>query len=244
VVIPWELVLLENSFMKKFFESLPESVKETLKVITPLIVLVILSILVGKFGVSRIVGVREQISKVQEEENVLTSKLTVLKSLSESAVKNVSLVTMAFPGSNPSITTVSQLKNIALKNGVIVTGIKSTGSSASSNDIFSADTTFQTTGTRSAIMAFLKNIEEIAPLTRVEKVRISENAGLTIANIGTKSYWAPFPKTIPSVTGIVTDLNTSEKQLLVQIMGLIQPTFTNILPSANSGGINAAPFGQ
>ena len=232
--------------MKKYFESLPENIKETTKVVFPLIVIVFLFFLVGKFGVSKIIEVRGKINQSKEIENILTEKLSVLQSVSESFSQGVNLVTLALPEGNPAITAVSQLKNIALKNSVAIASIKSGGSDGGTSGLPFANTTFQVTGPRSGILGFLKNVEEMAPLSKVDKVRISENGGITLANVTVKTYWSAYPKTIPTITQPVANITSSEKQIIGQLTGLIQPTFSNVQPSSGgtSGEISNSPFGE
>ena len=65
--------------------------------------------------------------------------------------------------------------------------------------------------------------------------------GSVQADVNVRSYWATFPKTIPQVTEPITDFTAAEKGILAKVSGLTQPTFTEILPSAE---INPNPFGE
>lgn len=228
--------------MKKYLDSLPENIKETVKVVLPSIVIVILFLTVGKFGISKIVELRGKITLSKESENILNEKLLVLQSVSDSYEKNVSLVTLALPGSSPAITAVSQLKNIAIKNGITLTSIKSGSSGSGTTGLPYANITFQATGARNGVLEFLKNIEEMAPLSKIDKVRISENGGATLANVTVKTYWASYPKTIPTVTQPIANLTLSEKQIISELTKLTLPSFSSVEPS--SGEMNPSPFGE
>jgi hypothetical protein len=228
--------------MKDFINNLSQSTKEMAKVVISLIVIILLSFLVGKFGISNLVDIRNQISDTQKEVTVLTEKLSVLQSLSKTTVESVASVTEALPGSSPALTAISQLENIAAENNVTLTGIKTGAASADISEVVSISTTFQAIGTRDGILAFLKDVETFAPISQVDKVSLSENGGIISANISTKTYWAPFPSTIPTVTQPITDLSVSEKATLIKANALIQPVFSTLAPS--EGGVNTAPFGQ
>ncbi|MGA3292113.1 MAG: hypothetical protein ABSC49_03160 [Candidatus Microgenomates bacterium] len=226
--------------MEDLFKSLPGSVKETLKAILPLSIVIILFFVVGNFGISKINDLRSQIASQEVVKATLTQKLSILQSFSQTT-DTISAAAIAIPETNPLIIASSQLKSIAARDGVSLTNIKSGGSAATSG-LSNVTTTFQVDGTRDSLLTFLNDIETIAPITQVSSARISETGGQATANVTTKTYWAPYPSVIPSVTQPITDLTSSEKQVLTQISSLIQPVFSTLTPSASGG--NTAPFGQ
>ncbi len=228
--------------MKNYTNNLPESYKEIFKVVIPFIVIVVLFVVVGKFGVSQVIGLRSQISDTQTAQTILTEKLSILQSLSQSSVDNVASVTAALPGTNPSLISIYQLKRIAAKNGINIADIKAGSSAVDTSNLSFVNTSFVATGTKEGVMFFLNDIEVLAPITKIDKVKISETGGIETLTMNTKSYWSPFPKTIPNVTQATSDLSSSEKQTLTQINSLLQPPFTSLLPT--SGGNNTTPFGQ
>lgn len=228
--------------MNKYLSGIPEYIKEIVKAVIPLVVVVVLFLIIGKFGISKVSQIRGEIKDAGQKENILTSKLVVLKSFSEVDTNNLGLVTTALPGTNPVIILISQLKSIAAKYSVSLSEIKTAGSNSDSSSLPFILTNFQVMGTRSGIMLFLADIENIAPITQINRVRMSENLGTTSAEVATKTYWAPYPKTIPQVTEIVTDLSASEKKTIQSVSELIQPEFLNT--DNLQGSLNENPFGQ
>jgi len=227
--------------MKKSFDNLPESYKETIKVSLPFIIIVLLFVLVGKFGISQVVALRNQIIKAEKSEKTLTEKLNILKTLSQTPTQYINAVSAALPSSSPTISAISQLKLIAANNSINLSEIKA-GTPTEDAKLSFVNISFLAVGTRENIMNFMKNLENSAPISRIDKIRISESGGIESVNISMKTYWADLPKTIPTVTQPVTDLNASEKQLMLTVSAYLQPTFSAILPS--SGEVNTAPFGQ
>ncbi len=227
--------------MKNIFKGLPESIRQTVSVVIPLLFIIILFLAVGNFGVSKVLGIRDQISSAQNTEKALTQKLNLLQTLSSEVSLKSNIVSSVVPDTNPSLTVISQLKTLAVGYGVVVSAFKSAGGSGSSSDINQATVTFNIDGARAQVFSFLTDIAKIAPITVVDKIKISEIAGNMSGDIEVKSFWVDFPKTIPSVTSPVTDLTAEERAILNNASSLIQPAFTELTPM--QGGINPNPFG-
>jgi hypothetical protein len=223
-------------------KTIPESIRQTVIAGAPLLIVIILFAVVGNFGVSKVLKVRSEIESAQNTEQTLTQKLNLLKTLSSDAALKSGIVTSAVPDSNPSLTVSSQLKTMAGVNGVILSAIKSSVGSVNSSGLNDVNITFSVEGARQQVFSFLESVAKISPITITNKISISEVMGLVKADINVKSYWADFPKTIPSVTTPITDLTTAEKEILANISGLTQPIFTEVTPS--QGEINPNPFGQ
>lgn len=227
--------------MKKTAKGLPESLRQTITVAAPLLVVIVLFLLVGNFGVSKILGVQAEIDSAQKSEKTLTQKLSLLQTLSTDAVLRVNVVGSALPDTNPALTLISQLKNVALANGVFMTTIKSSGGSANTTGLNEANISFSLEGTRDQIFTFLTAVSGISPITIVNNVSINESLGSLKADVSVKSFWAVFPKTIPDIISPIDDLTANEKRLLTKISGLTQPKFTEIAPTSE---VNPNPFGQ
>jgi hypothetical protein len=231
--------------MHNLLKGLPESVRETIIAGTPLAVVIILFILVINFGVPRVTDVRSKISSAQTLDATLTQKLSILQSFAQNpAANSVNAAVTALPTTNPSAVVISQLKNTTSCCGVILSNVKSGGSSTGSTGtaVQITNTNFLVVGPRDSVTNYLKNVELIAPISVINSVKINENGGLTSATVSLLSYWAPYPKTIPSVTQPITDLTSSEKLILSQIGSLTQPAVVQGLPTES--GVNPNPFGQ
>jgi len=228
--------------MTSYLSNIPENIKETLRAAVPFIVVLVLFVSVGKFGMTKITSLRSQITDAKQTENILTEKLSILQSFSKSPENSLSLITSVLPVANSSVATTSQLKTLAAQNGIVITSLKSGSSSKGASSLSYADITFEVTGSKLAITNLLNGVAKIAPISQVQKIRMSENGGLASANIVVRTYWADYPKTIPSVTQPITNLSNSEKQLVSQLSGLTLPMFS-VTPSAE-GEMNTSPFGE
>jgi hypothetical protein len=228
--------------MKSYLSNIPENIKETLRAATPFLVVLILFVSVGKFGMSKITTLRSQITEAKQIENILTEKLSILQSFSSSPENSISLITSVLPVGNSSVATTSQLKNLAAQNGIIITSLKSGSASKVASGLSYADITFEVTGSKLSITNLLNSVAKIAPISQVQKIRMSENGGLASANIVVRTYWADYPKTIPSVTQPITNLSNSEKLLVSQMSELTLPMFS--VTTSAEGEMNTAPFGE
>ena len=228
--------------INKLFKNLPESVRQTITAGFPLFLVIIFFIFVGKYGISKVTDIRSQIESAQSSEMVLTQKLSVLQTVSSMAESGARASSLAVPATNPSLIVVSQLRNLAAGNGVILSAIKSTTGASTASGLNQAIISFTVDGARPQVFSFLSGIDKIAPISLVDKIRITESGGGLRADIGVKSFWAEFPKTIPSVTTPISDLTPAEKETLTKILGLIQPSFTEV--TAAQGEANPNPFGQ
>ena len=229
--------------MNNLFKTLPASVRQTFLASFPLIIVVILFLIVGRVGFSKFTEVRNQIDVAKKTVNVLNQKLDVLKTISKTAESSVNMVSQAVPNSNPTLVVTSQLKNLALANSVIASSFKSSAGSVGTGGLSQTVITFTVDGTRTQVFNFLSAIPTFAPITIVDKIRLTESAGVTRADVSVKSFWAELPKTIPKVDSPISDLTAKEKETLTSILSLNQPTLSNVGTSPQEG-TNPNPFGQ
>lgn len=208
----------------------------------PLVASVILSMAVGNYGIGRIRDLRSQISQASKDELILTQKLSTLQSLSSTVATGSKVASSALPEKNSSLITLSQIKILASKNGLTLSKIRSSSSTQESGGLTKAEISFEMTGIRATVMAFLDEVQKIAPITIVGRVKLNEDASSVIANVNVTTFSAGFPKNIPSITEPIKDLTADEKNTLSRVSGLIQPQFVDI-PASTTGG-KSDPFAQ
>lgn len=222
--------------------SMSENNKQIIKSVAPLVVVILLSFFVGKFGIAQITDLREKISTAKKTESILSQKLNILQSVAVVAAGGSSQVLAALPKSNPTIMQQSQIKSIAASNLLVINSLKSVGAS-SNPDLPSVATVVELEGPKDGIIAFIRAMDTIAPITTVDKVSFSDTGNSVNAEVGLRTYYAPLPKTIPTVTQPVVDLTSSEKALITELASLTQPSFSDITVATQSA-INPNPFGQ
>jgi hypothetical protein len=228
--------------MTSIVENVPEGDKQILKSVAPLVIVLVLFIITGKFAITQITNVRNQISLAKKSQSVLSEKLKTLRSSAQISADGSGVALIALPKSNPSLQVISQLKMLASSNLALIEGLRSNVTESSTDEILHVTTSFSLVGPKDAIIAFVKGVDTIAPITFVEKMELVEDAGLSSATITTRTYFASLPKTIPTVTQPITDLTLSEKDLLTQLSKLSQSAIDTPAPSSGSG-TNANPFG-
>lgn len=214
--------------------------KNIIRLAGPLVAIVLLFILVGNFGAGKVSEIRASVAKEKKNVTILSQKLSLLNEVTES-VSSASLASTALPEKNPALAAISQLKSLAVTQNTLISKIKSGSAGKDKSGISKVDITFDLEGQRSQVFQFLTAIENIAPISRVEKVKLNEIAGATRATITIKSYFAELPTKLPALTDAVNDLTADEKKTLSEVTGLTQPNFVS-LPASQGGG-KPDPFG-
>lgn len=226
--------------MQNPLKNMPESTKKLLGVVAPLVALILLFVIVAKFGISKVGDLRSKIAIAQKEETILSEKAKLLETVSDSLSAGTVASTGAMPESNSSLIVLSQLKILAGTRGVFISNIKAGSEVKDDTGLSRVDLTFDSRGSKDSIIAFLGDTARIAPITKLTKLKITQALGETLATVTVASFWSPLPKTIPSITESVNDLTPAERNTLVEISKLIQPIFSNI--QATEGG-KEDPFG-
>ena len=220
-------------------DKIPQNIKIVLSSIFPLFAVLILFAFAGRFGVDKISEVGGKVDVLQANAEALTSKLTILESV-DPAGSQTNLALSALPSRNSSIVVVSQLKILAGQTGVVISNIKGGAETKDTTGLSKVDVTFDVLGVRPQILAFIRSIEAIAPITLLDKIKINETGGGTRATIQVKSFWSDLPKSLPATTDKISTLTSSEQDILEELAKLQQPLFIE-LPAIEGAG-KAEPF--
>lgn len=208
----------------------------------PLIGVILLFYFVGQFGFSKISEVRVQIANESKNQNALTQKLNILRTVSDTLATGAVFATTALTDSNPSLVISSQLKNLSSQNQVIVSGIKGGPEVTDSTGLSRVDITLEVNGTRAEVLAFAKAVENMAPITHIDKIKINEGNNQVRASLSLRSFWSPLPTKLPALTDQITDLTADEKNMLSDLSGLTQPQLSTAPVPASGGKPN--PFAK
>lgn len=219
--------------------DIPENVKVVLKSTMPFLIVVALFIIVGKIGIGKAKDIQVQTEVSKTTQNTLTQKINIIQSLSASLSGFSSSAAVALPDSNTSLAVISQLKNLANFNGLVVSDIKSSSALNNPSGLSSVGVDVNVIGNKDQVKTFLESIQTIAPISIVDKVKINENAGSTQASVSVKSFWAVLPAALPTTNQTLTGLSTDEQKLLDSVNALTPPAF-GVLPAASGGKDN--PF--
>jgi len=217
------------------FKNLPDNVRIALSAFLPMLAILILSYIVGSFGLSKISTLNKSITKAEKDKVVLTQKLSILRGLQPSTLQGASVAVVALPESNPSIITVSQIKALAVRNGVIISNIKSGGEVSDPSGLSRVDINFDITGTRSDVVKTILDVPTLAPITLVDKAKLNETNQNVRASINVKSFWAPLPTQLPALTEQIVDLTDKERESLTILETLTMPEFGAVVAADGVG---------
>lgn len=227
--------------MKKTFTSL---ISPDVRVIaTPLIILVGLIILSFiSYGIvsSKISAQREELATAKETERILKEKQNVLTQVGGSIASYVNSAAVAVPAENPVFMMISQLKSIAGASGVTLNSIKTGSEATFQGSISSVNLNFGIGGTTLALIDFFKALDTVAPVSTLDRLKISQSLGVARADVFLKLYFSPFPGKLPSLTEPVKELTADEKDILTKLGQLRVPNFVNLAPQPPS--VVTAPF--
>jgi len=212
--------------------KIQENVVIVIKAILPILIVVVLFVIVGQFGFGKISQLQGQISSAQNNQSVLNQKLDILRKVAVTGAQSSNFAVAALPDGNPALLVLSQINILAGTQALALNNLKSGTPSIDSTGLSTAEIAFDVLGSREQIETFLGDIASFAPITVVDRIKLSESApGVAVANISLKSFWSPFPATIPAVTQAITDLTPDDQQTLQSLGSLTQSVFAQIQPS-------------
>lgn len=220
--------------------QLPENIKHIINSSLPLVISIFLFILVGNFGISKILEIRGQINQASADQNVLSQKVTLLQSVQTTISGSSNAAAVALPDSNTTLAVLSQLKNFGIINGTVLNNIKAGSPAQDPTGLSRVDISFDISGTPDQVATYLKGLSGLAPIMVVGSIKINESTGVEKATTVVRSFWAALPKTLPTSTQSISGLSSDEQNVLSTVNKLTPPTFTAIPASAGAGKTN--PF--
>jgi hypothetical protein len=214
--------------------------KAIFKSTLPLFLTVVLSLIVGIYGIGRVKALGTQIAQAQKDKNVLTDKLNVLRNIDSTIETGSQTSSVALPDKNSAFIVLSQIRGIAQQNGVALSDLASGVAVKDPSGFSRVNISFAIVGSRAGIIAFLNGVQKIAPLTLVDKIEFAEAKKGPQATITVKSFWSPFPQSLPALNEQISSLTPDEEDTLSKVNALIQPQFAEV-PATDTGG-KADPF--
>lgn len=223
-------------------KSIPHNIKLLISAFLPLIGLVILGVFAFKFGIGKISEVRAKVSQGKSDLNVLQAKLNLLEEVRATVSTSSNLVTVALPPENPVLIALNQLRESAFLNGLIFENAKTGSESVDASGLSVVDITFDVSGERTQIFEFLAAIPKMAPISVIDKVKLSESGGGARATVIVSSLWAELPKALPAINQGISDLTPDERKIITDISKLTRPTFSEFTPGEGSGKTDPFAF--
>lgn len=207
-----------------------------------LLVLVLLIIIVFRVGISKIGGLRKMVNEARKNENILKQKEATLTSIGEDFPLQSSLAMFSLPNKNPSLLALSQIKNLALTEAVVLSNIRVKEEAAEKSTINNVNLGFDVEGEVASVLAFVNSIKKIAPILKIDKLKISVAGSNLTASLLLKSYWSYLPSKLSSIHEPILEMDQSERDIISRLEGLQAPSFSEIVPSKPNENPN--PFGE
>ncbi len=211
----------------------------------PLLILILL-VFFSFVGLSKasfeIGGLKEELAKETKDENILKSKLDIISQNQAGALEDVNYASSFFPGENPALLVLYQLRTGAAGNALLFSNLRVSAETKDPNGFLRTSVSFDIEGSLDLILNFVNSTKKMAPNVWIEKTELNFADEVVQATISTKSYWFPFPTKIPALTEPITALDASEKEIIRNVSGFTLPPFVTLTPEAPRENLN--PFGE
>lgn len=218
---------------------LPPALIAILPSFLTLIVLAILLIAAAPTVLSKLSSQRAELAGSVKDENVVNSKISLLREIEPQSLTQTNLAVIAVPQKNPALIVLSQLKNLAALNSVTLDNLK-VSTAVKEENLSKIEIGFDVDGVFSGVVTFVRALGGMAPLIRIEKVKISQAAGAARAETSITAYWAAYPEKLPPILEPAQGLSNDEKDLIARFARLTPPTFLEVAPQSPSVRVN--PF--
>ena len=208
-----------------------------------LIVVALIIVFVGAFNLvaARITSLIAENEEAIKTTQTLQTKLSSLESTQTQISNYAQSLIAALPAKNSSLIALSQAKSLAAENSLVLDNI-SVGSELSDAAISHVDVIFDVTGASQGVFSMIEALSNVAPISRVSKVKVTAVGASHKASVALTSYWAALPTQISAVSDPLGDISPQEQELLNKLGGLRQPQFLELTPTLGAGKID--PFSQ
>lgn len=200
-----------------------------------------------------------RVNKQQKTElNNLEKKLQILEGIDKNLISDrVRKMEAVFPSDKPIVQLFSSLTQLAAKHDLSFGGVslspgllEPAATMAINADLSDITFGFEVSGELKSILKFLKELERMAPLMKIDKVGLTIKTKplsgdintMVAANIDVSAFYQPAPKSLGKISQPVELLSRSEEAVLSQLFNFTQ--FQPVLPVAQTGKTNLFDFGQ
>lgn len=187
----------------------------------------------------------------------LDKKLMILKGIDKNLIaERVKKMESVFPSDKPIVQLLSTLSLLASKHNLNFGGVSLNPGLLTSEkknevkNLSSLDFGFEVEGDFGKILIFLRELENAAPLMKVDKMGLEiktsplfDNVNiLVLAKIRVSAYYKQSPETIGNINDPVKLLSRNDEAVLSRLLNFTQ--FEMILPVAQTGKQNLFDLGQ
>lgn len=202
--------------------------------------LLILTAVLIIIGVNQVTSIVSKTNESKRNEILLSQKISILENVSRVISGDTTFLDVVIPSKAAVLYGLSQIKNQAAQNALLISNAKTGAPVPEKNGIFKTLISFDVEGQEASIYTFLSSFSKVLPLMSVEKVKISTSGSIARATTTLSVYSAELPKTIPSVSTVAVDLSADELSLLKELTTYTLPVF--IEPEAQEVSTKQDPF--
>jgi Tfp pilus assembly protein PilO len=218
------------------------SVKQLRPLMVPVAALFLILILFV-FGITQALKIidnkKSELGVAEKDERTLEQKQEVLTSLSSDASSLVEITSSSLPEKNASLMMISQVKELAAQRLLAISDLK-IGRAVEDGALTKAQLQFDVDGDLAQVSAFIRQLAQVAPLSRLGSVKVNQSGDVVRANVTISVYSAKFPEKLPAINEPLSDLSEKDREILGILTELTPPPFSSISPQAGGGKVN--PF--
>lgn len=203
-------------------------------------VVILLIVFVGFMGFRQITAMITKLNEAKTSQIALNKKISVLESIPDVISEDTTFLDAVLPNKTAVLYGLSQVKNQAIKNNLLVSDLKTGGVLSEENSVSRTLLSFDIEGQGPSVYEFLRSFSKTIPLMSVDKVKINKTADLLKASVTISVYSSELPKTIPSLSSAVNELTPQEIELLKELVSYTLPVF--IQPKAQENSSKEDPF--
>ena len=222
--------------MEIFGISIKATIKPNLRVLVLpsmlLIILVTLTAIVFKNGITRISAQLNNLQDSKKTENILQEKVDVLRRIQGAVLNQADITALAIPEKNPGVLMLSQINQKAESLGLTVVDRKTGSLPKPIADMSSMKLIFALEGELPTMVDLAKDIKELAPLSTINVVRINKERGILSMKVDMEVYWGDFPTLLPPLTEPIKTLSQNEEMMVNNLGKLEKPAFIELEASA------------
>jgi hypothetical protein len=206
-------------------QSINSEFKFIAKPMAILSILVVLFITVFAVGIQKVNDLRSRISSNTNLISSLNNKVSVLERIPEILSGDITFLDIALPSRGAVLYGLSQVKNQAIINEVVVTNLKTGSNTPESGGVSKTSIVFDVEGQADKVYNFLSTFSKALPLMNVDRARITKSGDLVSATVTIYVYTADLPEKIQSVTASTKELTTEELEAISEISVYSLPLF-------------------
>jgi Tfp pilus assembly protein PilO len=193
----------------------------TLPIVT-LLIIVVLSLTVGKYMVDSIFSTREELDGLAQKTQTLQAKNNLLSTVDKQQIKaEAEAVVTAVPSQTPSLPSLATIRSLVAQRGLTLTTFAVSEGAESKQGTRSVMMDISLYGGLEAVVGFSNDIKNYSPLMKISNANISLGAGSDASGRFTiVSAWAPLPQSLGKAETPLDPIKNNEQQIIDQLKSL------------------------